>query len=58
MRQTMEMGGFYSLEKPGEFTTITDVQFVGAMCQPGEISIFCIQKLKKVSNVKPFDIVL
>lgn len=35
LRQTMDMKGFYSLEKPGDFTTIIDVTFMGAMCQPG-----------------------
>nr|XP_042899545.1 dynein axonemal heavy chain 5 [Parasteatoda tepidariorum] len=35
VRQTIEMTGFYCLERPGEFLKLADLHYLAAMCQPG-----------------------
>ncbi|GBO26227.1 Dynein heavy chain 5, axonemal [Araneus ventricosus] len=35
VRQTIEMAGFYCLERPGEFLKMADLHYLAAMCQPG-----------------------
>eukprot|EP00736_Rhodelphis_marinus_P001164 Rmarinus@m.23243 len=34
IRQLIELGGFYSLSRPGEWQAIAEANFVGAMCEP------------------------
>jgi dynein heavy chain len=35
VRQLIEQQGFYNLDKPGDWTAIVDLQFLGAMMHPG-----------------------
>src|SRR5690606_1743549 len=35
VRQLIEMDGLYNLQKPGDWMSIQDLQFIGAMSHPG-----------------------